>query len=109
MLHRVALQNDILICLLPDPLHVHVVALLVLVVNLIDANKDLIIIMVEQLLDDDIDNQQRGSEADGVLAGVDVHVHRVYMLDLAIEVRLLAIDKKLIVLLPYFGMMFQVR
>jgi len=64
--------------------------------------------VVEHLLDDDVDNQQRDSEADGALVGVDVHVHRVYALDLVVEVRILAFDKKFIVFLPCLGMLFQV-
>jgi hypothetical protein len=40
-LHRVALQNDLLLHLLADPLHVHVVVLLILLVDFIDAGEDL--------------------------------------------------------------------
>jgi len=69
----------------------------------------LIVVVVEQLLDDDVDDRQRDSEADGVLVGVNVHVHRVCMLDLVVEVRLLIVNKKLIVLLPCLGMLLQVQ
>jgi hypothetical protein len=40
-----------------DPLHVHVVVLLVLVVELINVGDDLIVVAVEQLFDDDVDDQ----------------------------------------------------
>jgi hypothetical protein len=86
-----------------------VVVLLILIVDLIDVEEDLIVVTVEQLLDDDIDNRQRDSEVDNVLANVDVHVHRVYALDLTVEIHLLAINRKLIIFLPYFDMLFQVQ
>ncbi len=41
----------------------------------------------------------------GVLVGVNVHVHCVYMLDLAVEIHLLVVDRKFIVLLPCLGML----
>ncbi len=44
---RVALQSDLLLRLLMDSLHVHEVVFLVLVVDLIDADEDLIVTMVE--------------------------------------------------------------
>jgi hypothetical protein len=56
--HCVALQRDILLRLIMDPLHVHVVVLLDLVVELINVGDDLIVVAVEQLFDDDIDDQQ---------------------------------------------------
>ncbi len=108
-LHRVALQTDLFLRLLVDLLHVHVVVLFVLVVDHIDISEDLIIVAVEQLLDDDVDDEQQDSEVNGVLAGVNVHVHRVCALDLAIKVCFLAIDRKLIVLLPCLSMLLQVR
>jgi hypothetical protein len=46
---------------------------------------------------------------DGVMAGVDVHMHRVCALDLAIKIRLFAVDRKLIVLLPCLDMLLQVQ
>ncbi len=104
-LHHVALQSDFLLRLLVDPLHVHVAVFLILVVNLIDASEDLIVDVIEQFHDDDVDNQQQDSEADGVLVGVDVHVHCVCAFDLAIKVRLLAIDRKLIILLQCLDML----
>jgi len=45
-----------------DPLHVHVVVLLILIVNLIDVVDDLIVVVIERFLDDDIDNWQQDSE-----------------------------------------------
>jgi len=57
-LHHVALQTDLFLRLLADPLHVHVVVLVVLVVNLIDVSEDLIIIATKQFLDDDVDDRQ---------------------------------------------------
>jgi hypothetical protein len=51
-------QRDILLCLLVDPFHVHVVVLLVLVVEFINVSDDLIIVTVKQLFDDDIDDRQ---------------------------------------------------
>ncbi len=65
--------------------------------------------MIEQFLDDYINDRQRNNEVDGVLAGVNVHVHHVCVLDLTVKVRLLAIDRKLIVLLPCLDMLLQVR
>lgn len=56
--YRVAFQRDILLHLLVDSLHVHVVVLLVLVVELINVGDDLIVVVVEQLFDDDIDDWQ---------------------------------------------------
>jgi hypothetical protein len=64
--------------------------------------------MVEKLHDDDVDNWQQNSEADGILASVDVHVHHVYMLDLAIKIHFIVVDKKFIVLFPCFDMLLQV-
>jgi hypothetical protein len=69
----------------------------------------LIIVAIEQLLDGDVDNRQRNIEANGVLASVNVHVHHVCALDLAVEICLLAIGRKLIVLLPCFDTLLQVR
>jgi hypothetical protein len=57
-LHHFELQSDLLLRLLIDPFHVHMVVLFILVVDLIDVGEDLIVIMVEQLLDDDIDDWQ---------------------------------------------------
>jgi len=107
--HCATLQSDLFLHLLVDLLHVHVVVLFVLVVNHIDVSEDLIVVTIEQLLDDDVDDRQQDSETNGVLAGFDVHVHRVCVLDLAIKVRILAIDRKLIVFLPCLGMLLQVR
>ncbi len=107
-LHFIALQSNLLLRLLVDSFHVHVVVFFVLVIDLINANEDLIVIRVEQFLDDDIDDRQRNSEANGILVGVNVHVHHVCTLDLVVEVRLLAINKKFIVLLPCFCMLLQV-
>jgi len=45
-LNRVALQSDLLFCLLADPFHVHVVVLLFLLVDFIDVDENLIIIAV---------------------------------------------------------------
>jgi hypothetical protein len=84
-----------------------VVVLLIFIVNLIKADEDLIIVAVEQLLDDNIDDWQQDSEVDGILVDFNVHVHRVCALDLVVKVRLLVIDKKLIVLLPSLGMLLQ--
>jgi hypothetical protein len=56
--HRVVFQRDILLCLLVDPFHVHVVVLLVLVVEFINVSDDLIIVTVKQLFDDDVDDRQ---------------------------------------------------
>jgi len=83
-LHCVALQSDLLLRLLADLLHVHVVVLFILIIDLIDVNKNLIIVKVEQLFDD-VDDWKRDSEVDGVLVGVDVHVHYICVLDLAIN------------------------
>jgi hypothetical protein len=104
-LHRVTFQCDLLIRLFADPLHVHVVVLLVLIIDLINTDNDLIIITIEQFFDDDINDWQQDNEMDGVLVGVDVHVHRVCALDFAIKVYLLALDRKFIILLPCLSML----
>lgn len=46
-LHRVAFQSDLLFCLLVDPLHVHVVVILILVVNFIDIGDNSIVIAIK--------------------------------------------------------------
>jgi hypothetical protein len=46
-LHCVVLQSNLRLRLLVDLLHVHVVVFLFLVVNLIDASKDLIVVVIE--------------------------------------------------------------
>jgi hypothetical protein len=99
------LQSDLSFHLFADSLHVHVVVLLIFIVDLINADKDLIIVIIKQLLDDDVDDQQQDSEADGVLVGVDAHVHHVCTLDLAIKVHFLAVNIKLIVFLPCLSML----
>ncbi len=46
-LHRVTLQSNLLLYFLADPLQVHVVVFLVLVIDLINASQDLIVIAVK--------------------------------------------------------------
>ncbi len=46
-LHHVALQSNLLLCFLADPLQVHVVVLFILIINLINASEDLIVVAIE--------------------------------------------------------------
>ncbi len=46
-LHRVVLQSNLLLYFLAHVLHVHVVVLVVFIVNLINANQDLIVVAIE--------------------------------------------------------------
>ncbi len=46
-LHRIALQSNLLFYFLADPLQVHVVVLLILVIDLINTSQDLIVVAIE--------------------------------------------------------------
>jgi hypothetical protein len=46
-LHYVVLQSDLLLYLLTDLFHVHVVILLILLIDFIDTNEDLIVITIK--------------------------------------------------------------